>query len=134
MTLRPHAPTGALDHGAAIRRLLNDDIAASGKNRVEIAARMAELIGQPITRHQLDSWTAESRQAWRFPLEYLPAFLVAVDAVDGDSIMHWLAEQRGGEFITGRETAYTQIGRLVFESFERKQQLDHLLRATVEAH
>lgn len=130
MTLRTHAPTGALDHGSAIRQLLNEALAESGKTRIEIAARMTELIGQPITKHQLDSWTAESRQAWRFPLEYLPALLAAVE---GDSITGWLARQRGGEFITGQETAFTKIGRLVYEDFERKQELAELLSATRKA-
>lgn len=39
---------------------------------------MSELTGDPISKDQLNAWTAESREKWRFPLEYLPAFEVAV--------------------------------------------------------
>ncbi len=35
---------------------------------------MSELVGTEITKSQIDSWTAESKEYHRFPAEYLPAF------------------------------------------------------------
>ena len=43
-------------------------------SRYEVAAKMSELLGTEITKSQLDSWTAESKEYHRFPAEYLPAF------------------------------------------------------------
>ena len=54
---------------AAIRR--------SGLSRWDIAGRMSHLVGQEITKEMLDAWTAESKQAWRPPAEFLPAFCAA---------------------------------------------------------
>lgn len=38
---------------------------------------MSELLGVEVSKSQLDSWTAESKDAHRFPAEYLPAFCAA---------------------------------------------------------
>jgi hypothetical protein len=35
---------------------------------------MSELVGVEITKSQLDTWTAESKEYHRFPAEYLPAY------------------------------------------------------------
>jgi len=57
---------GALDINMQFRHVLSDEIKKSPKSRHEIAARMSELLGHEVTKHQLDSWTAESRDGWRF--------------------------------------------------------------------
>lgn len=59
----PRTPVpGALAIGHALRHLISDLLKACPFTRFEIAARMSELTGQEITKHQLDSWTAESRE------------------------------------------------------------------------
>lgn len=107
------APTamlpGALDFGLAVRRLLSDAIKGCPLNACQIAARMSELIGAPITEHQLHAWTAPSREGWRFPLEYLPAFEAAVETHD---ITAWLASVRGGQLHIGRDVLHAELGRL----------------------
>ena len=60
---------GALDIGTQFRHLLSEQMKVSPLSRHQIAARMSELLGHDVTKHQLDSWTAESRDGWRFPLE-----------------------------------------------------------------
>lgn len=71
----PHASLpGDLDIGLALRHLLSNLLKACPQSRFVVAAKMAELTGHDISKNQLDSWTAESREGWRFPLEYLPAF------------------------------------------------------------
>lgn len=70
---------------------------------------MSELTGSDITKHQLDSWTAESREAWRFPLEYLPAFEAAVETHD---VTAWIADLRGARLSVGREALEAQLGRI----------------------
>lgn len=100
---------GALDYGLAVRHLLVDAIKASPLNAVQIAARMTELTGHPISEHQLHAWTAPSREGWRFPLEYLPAFEAAAET---HAITAWLAATRGGRLLVGREALNAELGRL----------------------
>lgn len=100
---------GALDVGIALRQLLSNLLKNSPLSRFEIAARMSELTGSDITKHQLDSWTAESREAWRFPLEYLPAFEAAVETHD---VTAWIADLRGARLSVGREALEAQLGRI----------------------
>lgn len=100
---------GALDYGLAVRRLLVDAVKASDINASQIAARMSELIGHPISEHQLHAWTAPSREGWRFPLEYLPAF---ESSVETHALTAWLADTRGGRLLIGREALNAELGRL----------------------
>jgi len=118
---------GALAIGPALRHLLSDLLKASPLQRFEIAALMSELTGQEITKHQLDSWTADSREGWRFPLEYLPAFEVALET---HSITAWLADLRGCKVLVGKEALDAEIGKLerLKEDAARKiKQLKHAM-------
>lgn len=99
----PVRPTpGALAVGPALRGLLSDLLKRAPMSRHEVAARMSELTGDHISKHQLDSWTAESREGWRFPLEYLPAFEEAIHTHD---VTAWVADLRGARLSVGREAA-----------------------------
>lgn len=100
---------GAMDYSLAVRRLMADAIKASPYNAAQIAARMAELTGQNITEHQLHAWTAPSREAWRAPLEFIPAFEAAAETT---SLTGWLAGVRGGRLLIGRDTLNAELGRL----------------------
>jgi len=61
------------DLGAQLRRWLSAAIKVSPLSRFMIAAKMSELIGREISKFQLDSWTAESKEGYHLPAEYLPA-------------------------------------------------------------
>ena len=118
---------GALNVGLAVRHLLSELLKASEINRFDIAARMSELIGAEITKHQLDSWTAESREGWRFPLEYLPALEVACGT---HRITTWLADLRGCKVLVGKEALDAEIGkleRLKEEAARKIRQLKHAM-------
>lgn len=117
---------GALDVGPAVRHLLSDLLKASHRNRFEIAARMSELLGHEITKHQLDSWTAESREAWRFPLEYLPAFEVAVET---HQVTAWMADLRGCKVLVGKEALDAEIGKLERLKEEAARKIKQLKQA-----
>lgn len=100
---------GALDVGLALRHLLSKLLKNCPLSRFEVAARMSELTGHEISKHQLDAWTAESREGWRFPLEYLPAFESAVETHD---VTIWIADLRGARLSVGREALEAQLGRI----------------------
>jgi hypothetical protein len=106
----PTAPIpGALNFNLVLRHLLSSLLKECPASREIIAARMTELTGDAITKHQLDSWTAESREGWRFPLEYLPAFEVAVETT---GLIAWAASIRGGKILMGKEALDAEIGKL----------------------
>lgn len=105
----PASLPGSMGYSLAVRRLMSDAIKASPYNTAEIAARMSELTGQSITEHQLHAWTAPSREAWRMPLEFVPAFESAAETT---TLTAWLASVRGGRLLMGRETLAAELGRL----------------------
>ena len=106
----PTAPMpGALNFDKTLRRLLSDLLKDCPHSRELVAGRMSELTGDVITKHQLDAWTAESRDAWRFPLEYLPAFEVAVET---HQVTSWLADLRGCKVLVGKEALNAELGKL----------------------
>jgi len=77
---------GSMNFGGEFRNALSEAIRECGQSRSMIAARMTDLIwgdagDGEITKAQLDSWTGASRTEWRFPLEYLPAFIEATGAI-----------------------------------------------------
>lgn len=100
---------GALDYGLAVRRLLSEAIKDSSLNTAQVAARMAELTGHAVSEHQVHAWTAPSREGWRFPLEYLPAFEQAAETL---ALTRWLASVRGCRVLQGREALNAELGRL----------------------
>lgn len=103
------ATPGALSVGPALRGLLSDLLKRCPMSRFEVAARMSELTGEHISKHQLDAWTAESREGWRFPLEYLPAL---EEAIHTHEVTAWVANLRGARLSVGREALETQLGKV----------------------
>lgn len=124
----PTAPSpGALSFGLVLRHLLSDLLKGCPASRVEISARMSELTGDTITKNQLDAWTAESREGWRFPLEYLPAFEVACET---HRLTAWMSDVRGCKVLVGKEALDAEIGKLerLKEDAARKiKQLKHAM-------
>ncbi len=100
---------GELNINVQLRALLSEEIKHCPRSRYELAARMSELLGHEVSKHQLDAWTAESREGWRFPLEYLPALEVALET---HSISRYLAELRGCRLLVGREALVNELGKI----------------------
>lgn len=112
-------------HGPALRHLLSRLLTDAPCDRSEVAARMSRLLGVDVTKHQLDSWTAESREGWRFPLEYLPAFERALET---RAVTRWVAELAGGAYATPLDLLHQELGRVQarYDALARE-------RATLEA-
>lgn len=103
------AAEGALNFAVELRHLLSRMLKACPRSRYEVAARMSELLGADISKYQLDAWTAESREPWRFPLEYAIALEVACES---HALTEWLAAKRGGLVLWGKEALRAQLGQL----------------------
>jgi len=78
------------------------------KSRWQIAGEMSHLLGQEISKHQLDGWVAESKEH-RFPCEYLPAFCLVTGCFDPLRI---LAEMAGMFIMPGSEALRCEIQKL----------------------
>lgn len=100
---------GALDCGRAIRHLLAEVLRGATHSRQEVAQQMSDLTGHPISTHQLNAWTADSREGWRFPLEYVPALEVAAETRE---LTTWLADLRGCKVLVGKDALDAEIGRM----------------------
>lgn len=57
-----------------LRSEISEGLKRCPLSRYEVAGRMSDLLGIEVTKSQLDSWTAESKEFHRFPAEYLPAY------------------------------------------------------------
>jgi hypothetical protein len=60
-------PAGSFDIDRQFRELISQALKNCPLSRWQVAARMSELTGHEITKAMLDSWTAESKEAHRFP-------------------------------------------------------------------
>jgi hypothetical protein len=108
----PQAPAlleGSLNYAAELCGVLSAALKRSSKSRYEIAARMAELLGQDVSKFQLDAWTAESREGHRFPFEYAAAFEAACETT---ALQELLARKRGSRILVGDESLLTELGRI----------------------
>lgn len=127
----PRQPVhGSLNAGPEVRGLLGRVLKESPLSRFEVAAKMSELVGVEITKYQIDSWTAQSREDWRFPLEYLPALEVACET---HAITAWAAEVRGGRLLIGRDALNAELGRLERLRDEAGAKIKQLKKAMGEA-
>lgn len=110
-TTVPAAPApeaGGLKLHLDLCKVIADALKASPLTRDEIGARMSALTGEHITKHMLDAWSAKSREAWRFPLEYLPAL---EETLETHAITQWLAGVRGCRVFHGRDALLAELGR-----------------------
>jgi hypothetical protein len=92
-----------------LRNLLSEGLKRCELSRWEVAARMSELMETEVTKTQLDSWTAESKEYHRFPAEYLPAFCRATGFVEPLRIM---AELVGCYLLESTEALMADLGRI----------------------
>ncbi|ODN71211.1 hypothetical protein [Methylobrevis pamukkalensis] len=123
--LQPEEPAdGSLDLAAELCATLSQAIKDCPLSRAEIAARMSDLTGKPVSEDMLNQWTAKSATAWRFPFEFAPAFEVATAS---QVLQLLLARHRGTVVMTKREGRDAEIGRAQRELKEKQAQLRRLM-------
>jgi len=110
----PAATGGSLDYATELCHTLSemiDDAIKRGviSSRYTLAGRMSELLGQDITKAQIDAWTAESKERWRFPFEFAAAFEAACDS---HRLQQLLARKRGSRILVGREALHAELGKI----------------------
>jgi len=120
------------DLGAQLRRWLSAAIKASPLSRFMIAAKMSELIGREISKFQLDSWTAESKEGYHLPAEYLPAACAVLEDMTGLRI---LAAPLGVKVLENKDLLWLEYGKLKRTEQQvrlRKKQLEKKLQGGQE--
>lgn len=127
-TAGPLVESGKFNIDIRLRELLSAALKRSHLSRYEVAGKMSELMGVEITKAQLDSWTAESKECHRFPFAYAAAFC----AVTGDrSILRLVADLCGGYFIDGEDALRLELGKIEEEKehiAERETAIREFLR------
>lgn len=106
--MRRDVREGEMNLDGAVRDALNRDVAECGLSRFEIAGRMGQALGVEVTKVQLDSWTAESKTAWRFPFAYAGAWCWATRS---QRLTELLAERLGLRVVTDTEAERAEIQR-----------------------
>lgn len=117
----PQAPVlgeGSLNYAAELCGVLAAALKRSSKSRYEIAARMSELVGHDVSKFQLDSWTAESRDGHRFPFEYAAAFEAACETT---ALQELFGRKRGCRILVGEEALVAELGRIEKTKIELAQ-------------
>ncbi len=125
---QPPAPTpGSLQVDRELRATLSQALKDTALSRAEVAARMSELTGDDVSIHQLNAWTAESREQHRFPFEYAAAFEVAVGS---QCLQLLLARKRGSLVLAGAAARDAKLGLVRRKLAELRAEERALMRET----
>jgi hypothetical protein len=100
---------GSLAVGQQIRQFLSAALKNTAIKRWEVAGRMSEYTGAEISESMLNAWTAESKEGYRFPLEYLPAFCWATGDYD---LLEIVTKACGCYIVKSEEVALLELARL----------------------
>ncbi len=113
---------GAFNMDARVRALLSDALKRCPQSREVVAGKMSELTAMEITKSQLDSWSAESKENHRFPFVYAAAFCEATGDVE---ILRLVAEMTGCYLLKGEDALFTELGRIekMKEDLVKKERL-----------
>lgn len=111
----PEPKAGAFNISISLRNELSRALKESPMSRAKVALGMTELLfgdagDGEVTKAQLDSWTAPSRDAWRMPLEYLPALIQVTGAV---WLLDHLAEKCGCRVLVGEQALFARFGTML---------------------
>lgn len=120
----PHT-AGKASIDAAVRHMISDALKRCRLSRYEVAARMSDILGVEITKAQIDSWSAESKENHRFPYIYTGAFCMASGC---KALARYVAELCGGYFIEGEDAIRLELGKIE----EEKAELAHREKAIRE--
>lgn len=115
---------GSCNFTLQFRNALSRALKEAPLSRIEVAAKMTELLfgdagDGEVTKAQLDRYTAPSAEAWRFPLEYLPAFVQATGAV---WLLDLVAERCGCRILQGEQALLAELGAIILHERRLKSE------------
>lgn len=99
---------GSCDDERLIRGLLSEAIRLCKKSREQVAEEMSYLLGTQVTKRAIDSYTSESAEQNRFPMQYARAFCHAT----GDwRLLRCVIERAGLHLVTPEQVKVYELGR-----------------------
>lgn len=120
---------GSMNISAQLRQELSRTLKQCPLSRFEVAARMSELLDVEISKSQLDSWTAESKEYHRFPAEYLAAFCRATGHYGP---LELIARRAGCYLAKSEQVLLAELGRIEYQRRELARQ-EKAVRRMLEA-
>ena len=105
----PSPAAGSLNFDIELRALLSETLRLCQKDRYQVGADMSRLLGREVSRYMLDAYTAESREANNFPLNYAAAFEVATES---HALTEFLSRKRGCRLLVGEDAILAELGRI----------------------
>lgn len=100
---------GSLNIQADFRRILSQCVSESKYSVYQIAARMSEYLNLSITHHMIYSWTALSKDGYRIPAEFIPAFCYGVESFKP---IEFLGHKTDRYLLPGAEALRSEIQRI----------------------
>ena len=107
--------------GLRIKESIAEAIKGSGLKRYAIAGQMSEMLGTEITESMLNAYTAESKEGYRMPAEYLPTFCRIVKDY---TPLEVLTAAAGCRMIKSEDVYFLEIGRL--QAVEKAARKKHM--------
>jgi len=99
---------GSMNDGAMIRAVITEAMKNCGLSREQIADEMTRLSGMKVTERQLNNFSADSREEYRFPSELERAFCAATG---DDRLLTCRAELAGLHVIDDAGWKLLELGR-----------------------
>lgn len=115
--------SGSLDISTKLRAALSAAIKRSPLSRHLIAGKMSDLMDRDITKAMLDSWTADSKDAWKFPAEYIPAFCLATEDT---SILELICSECKCLLVKTEDQLRLELGNIVEQEIALRERKKHL--------
>ncbi len=122
----PEADPPSYQIHSQIKDVISEALKKSRFSRHQVAARMSEVLDSDITKSQLDSWSAESKEFHRFPAEYVPAFCYASEETSLLRVI--VGPVRGVQLIVDQDAIKLQIAKLDDELKKMKDEKKFLER------
>ncbi len=115
--------SGSLDISTKLRAALSAAIKRSPLSRHLIAGKMSDLMDRDITKAMLDSWTADSKDAWKFPAEYIPAFCLATEDT---SLLELICSECKCLLVKTEDQLRLELGNIVEQEIALRERKKHL--------
>jgi len=95
--------------GIRMKEAIAEAIRNSGLKRYDIAGQMSEFLNVEITESMLNTYTAESKEGYRMPAEWLPTFCKITRDY---TVLEILVAAADGRMVKSEEIYLLEMGRL----------------------
>lgn len=114
---------GSFRRHEAVCEALKTALSRCGLGRETVADELSRLTGEKISVNHLNNWTAESKNGWRLPLEYVAALTI----ITRDKGIIQAALNNSGLMVLDKEQAdYYELGKITAESRVKNKKVKNI--------